>query len=224
MSNGGVKAFVEAMENNQGTLGFIDLCENAIKALDKIALENPHQVLQSGALQVVLQMMDFFEQSTQRRIISIALILARNLNNEPDFTAFFMPVMGKFAELLQMRGEHQVGLLENVSTILLRIVENFLRFFNPASHFDKLTSLTNQLLDRGVIHGVLQALFEASCEGGSAKQFSSQTMLQFLRILTICARFSPQAVGLLVTEGGLKVTEGLVPEGKEGEVKEYPYS
>ncbi len=41
-------------------LGDIELSEQCIKALEKIAEQNPYPVLQSGALGMILNMMDFF--------------------------------------------------------------------------------------------------------------------------------------------------------------------
>jgi hypothetical protein len=45
-------------------MGFIDLNEACIKALEKISLENPYAILTSGAMNLVLNMMDFFEITT----------------------------------------------------------------------------------------------------------------------------------------------------------------
>lgn len=50
-------------------MGFIDLNEACIKAIEKISIENPHAILTSGAMANVLNMMDFFEITTQKRII-----------------------------------------------------------------------------------------------------------------------------------------------------------
>lgn len=48
----------------QNSMGFIDLAEACIKAYEKIALENPPEVLRSGAVGCILQQMDFFEMGT----------------------------------------------------------------------------------------------------------------------------------------------------------------
>jgi hypothetical protein len=45
-------------------MGFIDLNEACIKALEKISIENPHAILTSGAMGSMLNMMDFFEITT----------------------------------------------------------------------------------------------------------------------------------------------------------------
>jgi hypothetical protein len=68
VTHGGVKCFAQVLERS---MGFIDLNEACIKALEKISIENPYAILTSGAMGLVLNMMDFFEISTQKRIISI---------------------------------------------------------------------------------------------------------------------------------------------------------
>ena len=39
----------------------IDIAEPAIKAIERVSIENPIAVLQQGALNVLVNMMDFFE-------------------------------------------------------------------------------------------------------------------------------------------------------------------
>jgi hypothetical protein len=79
VKNGGVKCFAQVLERS---MGFIDLNEACIKALEKISIENPHAILTSGAMNLVLNMMDFFEINTQKRIISIILNISRHSATE----------------------------------------------------------------------------------------------------------------------------------------------
>jgi len=79
VKNGGVKFFAQVLERS---MGFIDLNEACIKALEKISTENPHAILTSGAMNLVLNMMDFFEINTQKRIISIILNISRHSATE----------------------------------------------------------------------------------------------------------------------------------------------
>jgi len=74
-------------------MGIIDLTEACIKALEKISGENPHVVLTSGALNLSLGMMDFFENSTQKRILSLCLNSVKHIANEADFDKFVEPVI-----------------------------------------------------------------------------------------------------------------------------------
>ena len=75
VSHGVVKALCDVMERS---LGFIDLTEGCIKAFDKISLENPYAVLTSNALALCLNMMDFFESNTQKRILQLMLNTSRH--------------------------------------------------------------------------------------------------------------------------------------------------
>ena len=102
ISHGGVKCLCELMERN---LGFIDLSEACIKAFDKIAAENPYAILTSGAIGLCLNMMDFFEHQTQKRIIHILMNVCRHAASEHDFDDFIMPLVPNVAMLLQMRSD-----------------------------------------------------------------------------------------------------------------------
>ena len=61
VTHGGVKCLAQVLEQS---MGFIDLNEACIKALEKISIENPHAILTSGAMSSVMNMMDFFEITT----------------------------------------------------------------------------------------------------------------------------------------------------------------
>ena len=59
---GFVKAIKSAMDLQ---LGMVDLNEACIKALDRICMEHPAQVLKSGAVPPLLEQMDFYGIGTQ---------------------------------------------------------------------------------------------------------------------------------------------------------------
>lgn len=61
VTQGGVKCFAQVLERS---MGFIDLNEACIKAIEKISNENPYAILTSGSMALVLNMLDFFEIST----------------------------------------------------------------------------------------------------------------------------------------------------------------
>jgi len=119
---GGVKVLCDTMAN---ALGFIELSEACIKALDKISHENPHAILTSQTLQITLNMFDFFEKTTQSRIVEIALNISRHSASKKDYEEHLLPLMPCFSNLLMMRGEQNKKLLENVTTIFLRLCEIF---------------------------------------------------------------------------------------------------
>ncbi len=73
VNHGVVKSLATILE---GSLGFVDLNEACLKALEKISMENPHAVLISGTIGIFLNMMDFFEYATQARILNLILNVA----------------------------------------------------------------------------------------------------------------------------------------------------
>lgn len=90
VTHGGVKCFALVLERS---MGYIDLNEACIKALDKISIENPHAILTSGAMGLVLNMIDFFEINTQKRIISILLNISKHSASESDLNEHLFPVI-----------------------------------------------------------------------------------------------------------------------------------
>lgn len=102
INHGGVKCLCDLMERN---IGFIDLSESCIKAFEKISSENPYTILTSGAMALCLNMMDFFEFTTQKRIISIVMNVSRHSSCEADFDDYIMPIMPNLCMLMQIRND-----------------------------------------------------------------------------------------------------------------------
>ncbi len=162
VSHGAVKALCDVMERS---LGFIDLSEACIKAFDKISTENPYAILTSGALSLCLNMMDFFESNTQKRILQLVLNASRHSASEQDFDNFFAPVLPVLCMFINLRNENQQGSqekLECISQILLRTSESFMRFFSPHSQIDKIQVQFTKLASSGVVDAITEALFEFS--------------------------------------------------------------
>jgi hypothetical protein len=103
VSHGAVKALCDVMERS---MGFIDLSEACIKAFDKISTENPYAILTSGALSLCLNMMDFFESNTQKRILQLVLNASRHSASEQDFDSFFAPVLPVLCMFVNLRNEN----------------------------------------------------------------------------------------------------------------------
>ena len=102
VNHGGVKCLAEVLERS---LGYIDLNEACIKGLEKISLENPYAILTSGALGICLNMMDFFEYTTQKRIITILMNISRCAASEQDLNDHLLPIVPALCMLLQARGD-----------------------------------------------------------------------------------------------------------------------
>lgn len=90
VNHGAVKCIAEVLERS---MGFIDLNEACIKCLEKISVENPYGILTSGTIGLCLNMMDFFEISTQKRILNMILNVSKHSASEQDFNDHVLPIM-----------------------------------------------------------------------------------------------------------------------------------
>lgn len=102
VAHGTVKTVSDILER---TMGFIDLNEACIRCLEKISLENPNVILTSGALPLILNMMDFFENTTQKKILTLVQNVSRNAAQETELTDHLIPLFPTLSMLLQTRGD-----------------------------------------------------------------------------------------------------------------------
>jgi len=137
-------------------MGFIDLNEACIKAIEKISTENPYAILTSGAMSSVLNMMDFFEISTQNRIINILQNISRHSASENDMNEHLLPLIPCLCMFLQSRGG--ADKIENISTIVLRIFESIFRFISPHSQLSRLSQQIEKISYTGIIDAILQSI------------------------------------------------------------------
>lgn len=103
VNHGAIKCIAEVLERS---MGFIDLNESCIKCLEKISLENPYGILTSGTIGLCLNMMDFFEISTQKRILTMIVNISKHSASEQDLNDHVLPIMPFLSMLLQSRGDH----------------------------------------------------------------------------------------------------------------------
>ena len=74
---GGVKILVERIQH----IEYIDVAEQAIKGLEKISTENPHSIVIAGGLGTMLNLIEFFDNTVQRRVIKICAKISQNISN-----------------------------------------------------------------------------------------------------------------------------------------------
>jgi len=96
-------------------------------------------------------MIDFFDQTIQHKIIEIALHVSRHSANKKDYESYLLPIMPPLAQLLNMRGEQNKKLIENVTTVFLRISESFQRIHHQKVEFGQISELYLTLMNCGII-------------------------------------------------------------------------
>eukprot|EP01105_Mastigella_eilhardi_P018724 TRINITY_DN435_c0_g1_i1.p1 TRINITY_DN435_c0_g1~~TRINITY_DN435_c0_g1_i1.p1 ORF type:complete len:1502 (+),score=362.71 TRINITY_DN435_c0_g1_i1:242-4507(+) len=102
------------------TLEYIDVAEQCIKALEKLAHEHPTAVLEAGGLAVVLTKYDFFSPPVQRESIAAAASMCHAVPPEL-FDEHVVSVMPNLIMLLKSRDEK---LVEGGYACLSQLVES----------------------------------------------------------------------------------------------------
>lgn len=78
--------FVGAIKETMNeSMGYIDLVEQCIKCSERISQEYPRDVLKRGLLQMAFNMLDFFDKSTQTKIMQLLLNVSKSSEQEQDF-------------------------------------------------------------------------------------------------------------------------------------------
>lgn len=95
----GVTALSQKIQN----LEYIDLAEKAIKALERISSESAISVLSNANIDIILNMMDFFELDIQISIIKMISNICMNLHREEDMRKL-TPILPALTNFFEVRG------------------------------------------------------------------------------------------------------------------------
>ena len=83
---------------------------------------------------LILNMMDFFEHTTQKRIISMLLNISKHSASESELNDNLLPLMPCLCMFLSSRGSvDALQKVESISLITLKICESVFRFLSPHS-------------------------------------------------------------------------------------------
>ena len=85
-------------------MGFFELTEQIIKALEKCSNESPKAVLQSGALVTLLNTFDFFDNAIRNKILSACYNVVGHSDNENDFNKNVVPLLPILCNFLSTNG------------------------------------------------------------------------------------------------------------------------
>ncbi|KAF2764739.1 hypothetical protein EJ03DRAFT_331581 [Teratosphaeria nubilosa] len=151
---------------------FIDLAEQALTTLEKIAQEFPSSIVREGGLTACLTYLDFFATSTQRTAVTTAANCCRNIPEDS-----FPTVRDVMPILLNTLSSSDQKVVEQASLCVSRIVDSF------KYHENKL----EELVSTDLLKAILRLLIP-----GTTNLIGPQIHTQFLRVLSISARASPR--------------------------------
>eukprot|EP00735_Rhodelphis_limneticus_P000374 TRINITY_DN1060_c0_g1::TRINITY_DN1060_c0_g1_i1::g.30034::m.30034 TRINITY_DN1060_c0_g1::TRINITY_DN1060_c0_g1_i1::g.30034 ORF type:complete len:1894 (+),score=487.47,sp/Q6WWW4/UPL3_ARATH/36.71/3e-119,sp/Q6WWW4/UPL3_ARATH/32.33/2e-102,HECT/PF00632.20/1.8e-75,HEAT_2/PF13646.1/4.1e+02,HEAT_2/PF13646.1/0.12,HEAT_2/PF13646.1/6.4,HEAT_2/PF13646.1/1.9e+03,Neurochondrin/PF05536.6/1.9e+03,Neurochondrin/PF05536.6/4.9e-06,Arm/PF00514.18/1.2e+02,Arm/PF00514.18/22,Arm/PF00514.18/1.1e+03,Arm/PF00514.18/8.5e+02, len=145
--SGAVPSFV----NKLLTIEYIDLAEQSLQALEKIAADYPQPVLRAGGLMACLSFIDFFATGVQRVSVSLAAKICRQI--PLDCADMALDVVPNLINILSYSDQKTV---EHAATCLKRISES-LRKSEP--HLKR-------LMDAGVVSHFMRVIAPAEMPTG----------------------------------------------------------
>ena len=190
-------------------LEYIDLAEQGIKTLDRLAYEHSSSILNEGIFSSLVGMMDFFEKSTQIKIVSCAVTIASTVSSEDMLINHILPVVPVLSSTLQFRGAE--GLETNRLGLKFFSVlgESVLRI--AGNDAEKLKRLLDSLAEYGMISNLVELV-----SAGNEFKFPC-----FKLIRRIC-EYSAQIVFLFHSIGGISVVNSvLASEDPQAELPLY---
>jgi E3 ubiquitin-protein ligase TRIP12 len=154
VSTGGIQILASKLMNFE----FIDLAEHSIKVLEKISLEHSMSIVKEGAFDNMITTMDFFESSIQKRILAIAVNIARNINSREALDKV-LRVLPVFIGLLNFRGNESLMQNEKSLDFLTALTDNILRIL---TNNEEIRNFFNQLKELEAVRNIVELISNAS--------------------------------------------------------------
>lgn len=147
---GGIPALTSKLMN----LDFIDLAENTIKLLEKLSYEHCNALMKEQALSTMLNMIDFFDMNTQKRILNIVVVSSRSVSSDELFQKYLVPVIPLISTIIPYRGDDALPMTQLALDFFLGMAESAARL----SEGDP--ELLRNNLETIAEHGILNNLIE----------------------------------------------------------------
>lgn len=118
---GGLRVICEKI----GNYTYIELCDQAIRTLEKISLEYPLEVLEAKAVESSLHIIDCFDSDIQKKILNIMCESIKALQTEESAKNQILPIIPQVLELIKSKSNLSTR-VEKVLEFIMYFVENLL--------------------------------------------------------------------------------------------------
>ena len=160
---------------------YIDMAEHAIKALERLSYDNSTAILQEGAFTGLVNLLDFFDTNTQKRILTIAAVVARSVSSEDLVIQYILPVLPVVSSLLQFKGVEYLPTNELALNFYGGLVESVTRL--STGDFERAKANAQMVAENGLLQNLVELLPNMPHNQGS-----------ILDILSSLCSMSPQIV------------------------------
>ncbi|OMJ78604.1 hypothetical protein SteCoe_21528 [Stentor coeruleus] len=196
VQSGGISILSSKLMN----FDFIDLAELSIKVLEKISYENSMAIVKEGAFESMINMMEFFESSVQKRILNISVNISKMVISRDvlDRVRLQVPV---FVRLLEFRGNEGVMQNEKALDFVVYFTENFVRIVGSG---EETLAYFNQLKEFQVICQVIDLISN-----------SSSLLLKSIKLLRVITKHSATMCCDFLSMGGSDVIKEVLSKPHE---------
>lgn len=196
VSSGGISVLSSKLMN----FDFIDLAEHSIKVLEKISIEHSVAIVKEGAFENMINTMDFFETSVQKRILTIAVNISKALTSK-ELLDRIWPQVTIFFRLLEFRGNE--GLMQNEKALdfLIYFTDSLVRILSIP---EEAAVYFNQLKDQQVVRQIIELISNAS-----------SLLVKSLKLLRVTTKHSASMCCEFLSMGGSDVIKEILSKPHE---------
>ena len=186
---------------------YIDMAENAIKTLERLAFDHSTSILNEGVFAALINMMDFFEKNTQAKIISCAVTIASTVATEDLLVAHILPVIPFIASSLQYRGNDSLDMNRLGLKFFSVLGESVLRICGNDT--EKLKRHLEAIAEFGMLSNLIELV-----------SANNEFKLPCFKLIRRLCEYSAQIVFLFHQIGGISVVNSVL--GSEDPQAELP--
>ena len=149
----GVNVLCEKLE----AIESFEILEIVIRALQKIALENPYSILVANGMLYLLQLIDFFDIKKQKTILSLLVIVAKSMNIPQNIEIHIAPVIPLLTNLLKQEKPKEI--IELALTLYTTITESMSKFCEiTIKYAEKLEKLINLISPEDILSNLFDMM------------------------------------------------------------------
>eukprot|EP00281_Chroomonas_sp_CCMP1168_P032532 CAMPEP_0206242120 /NCGR_PEP_ID=MMETSP0047_2-20121206/16880_1 /ASSEMBLY_ACC=CAM_ASM_000192 /TAXON_ID=195065 /ORGANISM="Chroomonas mesostigmatica_cf, Strain CCMP1168" /LENGTH=637 /DNA_ID=CAMNT_0053667103 /DNA_START=66 /DNA_END=1975 /DNA_ORIENTATION=- len=181
------------------TIEFMDVAEQSLLAMHKLAVEHPEPLLRSNGLAAVLTFIDFFDTNTQRTAAQTAANICRHVPVDG-----FPLVLDLVPNLTQLLSHSDQKITESAVLAFARLVDSFLE------SDDHLQSIAAQ----GMLPKLV-ALLRPGDREGRGFDVGISTYTSIVKTLAVCCRGSPYLAVSLLEEGVIPTVRSIIKKEED---------
>lgn len=130
-------------------------------------------------MDLLLNMLDFFQVSTQESVMKIVGYISSNINSQSDFDL----VKNYWPALINLMERHGSKVFDHACQSLKRFAESPLRFYDAYNAMDKVTPLVEQVAENGLVSKCFEVLAISGIDKAS--------QIAVLKTLATLCKYSP---------------------------------